>query len=182
VHCLQYFRAHAQAGTRSSSIFYLTVALTPLLAKDANNIDQGRVINIASVAGLDPVAEGRAFGEADRGLWSYNSSKAAAIHLSKTLAVTLATKYITVNAICPGVYASQMTSFGLSKNANHITNAYPMGRIGPPEDIAGLVLFLSSRVGAHVSGSFIESDGGALNSGKGYRTKVDGSDGEKAKL
>lgn len=52
-----------------------------------------------------------------------------------------------------------MTAFGLSKNKDHITNAYPMGRIGTPEDIGGLVIFLSSRAGAHISGSFIESDG-----------------------
>lgn len=52
-----------------------------------------------------------------------------------------------------------MTAYGLSKNKDHITSAYPMGRIGTPEDIAGLVLFLTSRAGAHVSGSFIESDG-----------------------
>ncbi|KAK9894093.1 NAD(P)-binding protein [Cystobasidium minutum MCA 4210] len=159
------------------SLFYLTVALTPLLAKNANNIDPGRVINIASVAGLDPVAEGTSLGESDHGLWSYNTSKAAAIHLTKSLAATLSTKYITVNAICPGVYASKMTAYGLSRNKDHITNAYPMGRIGTPEDIAGLVLFLTSRAGAHVSGSFIESDGGALNSGKGYRKEP-----EKAKL
>lgn len=134
------------------------------------------------MAGLDPVAEGTSLGESDHGLWSYNTSKAAAIvsaspsrpvlqhrltasvpsllqHLTKSLAATLSTKYITVNAICPGVYASKMTAYGLSRNKDHITNAYPMGRIGTPEDIAGLVLFLTSRAGAHVSGSFIESDG-----------------------
>jgi len=162
------------------SIFYLTVALTPLLAKGSNNIDPGRVINIASVAGLDPVSEGTALGEADHGLWSYNSSKASAIHLSKSLAATLARKFITVNAICPGVYASRMTSFGLAKNSEHITNAYPMGRIGTPEDISGLVLFLTSRAGSHISGTFIETDGGALNSGGGYRKPTDTK--EKAKL
>jgi len=160
------------------SIFYLTVALTPLLAKDADNMDPGRVINIASVAGLDPVAEGTALGTADSGLWSYNSSKAAAIHLSRSLAATLAKKFITVNAICPGVYASRMTAYGLKQNKDHITNAYPMGRIGTPEDIAGLVIFLSSRAGAHISGTYVETDGGALNSGRGYRQPAE----EKAKL
>jgi len=154
------------------SIFYLTSALTPLLAKGSNNLDPGRVINIASVAGLDPVAEGTSLGEANHGLWSYNASKASAIHLSKSLAATLGDKFITVNAICPGVYASRMTAYGLSQNKDHITNAYPMGRIGTPEDIAGLVIFLSSRAGAHISGSFIETDGGALNAGRGYRKKA----------
>jgi len=152
------------------SIFFMTVALTPLLEKGANNLDPGRVVNIASVAGLDAVAEGTALGTSDTGLWSYNSSKAAAIHLTKTLAATLARRYITVNAICPGVYASRMTAYGLKENGDHIKNAYPMGRIGTPEDIAGLLIFLSSRAGAHISGTFIESDGGALNAGRGYKT------------
>ncbi|CAD6563665.1 MAG: hypothetical protein CYPHOPRED_000016 [Cyphobasidiales sp. Tagirdzhanova-0007] len=163
------------------SIFYLTVALTPLLAKNATNLDPGRIINIASVAGLDSQAEGTALGDADMGLWSYNSSKAAAIHLTKILAVTLAGKMVTANAICPGVYASRMTAYGLTKNQAHITDAYPMGRIGTPEDIGGLVLFLASRAGAHISGSFIESDGGALNAGRGYRTRVE-PDKKQAKL
>ena len=82
-------------------------------------------------------------------------------HLTKTLAATLARRYITVNAICPGVYASRMTAYGLKENGDHIKNAYPMGRIGTPEDIAGLLIFLSSRAGAHISGTFIESDGGS---------------------
>lgn len=73
-----------------------------------------------------------------------------------------------------------MTAYGLSQNASHITSAYPMGRIGTPEDIAGLVLFLSSRAGAHISGTFVETDGGALNAGRGYREKVPEESGGKA--
>lgn len=94
-------------------------------------------------------------------------------HLTKTLASTLASKRICVNAICPGVYASRMTAFGLKTNKEGISAAYPMGRIGTPEDIGGLVLFLTSRAGAHISGTFIETDGGALNAGRGYRSKAD---------
>lgn len=73
-----------------------------------------------------------------------------------------------------------MTAYGLKQNSDHITNAYPMGRIGTPEDISGLVLFLTSRAGSHISGTFIETDGGALNAGKGYRKPSD--DEGKAKL
>ncbi|KAL7006039.1 hypothetical protein EMMF5_004377 [Cystobasidiomycetes sp. EMM_F5] len=160
-------------ATNVKSLFYLTVALTPLLAKDSDNINPGRVINIASVAGLDAVTEGTSLASEGMGLWSYNTSKAAAIHLTKTLASTLASKRICVNAICPGVYASRMTAFGLKTNKEGISAAYPMGRIGTPEDIGGLVLFLTSRAGAHISGTFIETDGGALNAGRGYRSKAD---------
>ena len=66
-----------------------------------------------------------------------------------------------------------MTAFGLKANKEGITGAYPMGRIGTPEDIGGLLLMLVSRAGSHISGTFIESDGGALNAGRGYRSKPD---------
>lgn len=58
------------------SIFYLTAALTPLLVKDSNNRAPGRVINISSVASLDPRAEGSTLADEGDGLYSYNVSKA----------------------------------------------------------------------------------------------------------
>ena len=101
---------------RSIKIWYLTsfsivtAGLTPLLAKDATSTMPGRVINISSVASLDPKAEETSLGAANAGLWSYNASKAAANHLTSTLAVSLGPKMITVNAILPGVFPSKMTA------------------------------------------------------------------------
>lgn len=108
-------------------------------------------------------------------MWSYNTSKAAAIHLSKTLAVTLGPRYVTVNTICPGVYPSKMTAYGIKENEKALSASQPMGRVGTPEDMAGLVLFLSSRAAAHLSGVVIETDGGARMSGRGAMSEKQAS-------
>ncbi|EGG04564.1 uncharacterized protein MELLADRAFT_37249 [Melampsora larici-populina 98AG31] len=138
-------------GMNVKSIFYMTSELTSLLAKDATNIDPGRVIIISSVAGVASIAESTGLGAQGHGLWSYNASKAAAISLSNNLAVTLGPKFITVNAICPGVYPSRMTAYGMKVAGDALAQSHPMGRYGTPEDMAGIFLFLTSRAGAHIS-------------------------------
>ncbi|EUC67023.1 defects in morphology protein 1precursor [Rhizoctonia solani AG-3 Rhs1AP] len=150
------------------SLFYMTSGLSELLQKDATALDPGRVVNISSVAGKDPVAHDTGLANKGQGLWSYNTSKAAANHLTTTMAVTLAPKFITVNAILPGVYPSKMTAFGFSKAAGALAKSHPMGRVGAPTDMAGLFLFLVSPGGAHITGAHIESDGGSRISGRGY--------------
>lgn len=69
----------------------------------ATNLDPGRVINISSMAGISPIADELSLGSEGHGLWSYHTSKAAANHLTQSLAVTLAKKCICVNAIMPGM-------------------------------------------------------------------------------
>ncbi|KAH9464911.1 hypothetical protein MJO29_001417 [Puccinia striiformis f. sp. tritici] len=149
------------------SVFYMTSELTPELAKDANNIDPGRVIVMSSAAALHYNAETlRKFDISGKGNWSYKASKASAMNLSTTLAVTLGPKFITVNAICPGFYPSEMTQPLYATIGDSIDKEHPMGRSGTPEDIAGVFLFLTSRAGAHVSANHILSDGGAIAAGK----------------
>ncbi|GAA95456.1 uncharacterized protein L969DRAFT_15376 [Mixia osmundae IAM 14324] len=155
-----------------NSLFFVTAGLTELLAKDADNINPGRVINIASVAARDARTEDTGLSDPGVGLWSYNTSKAAAVHLTSQLCVTLSKRYITVNAILPGVYPSKMTAHGLSKHEEALAKGHPMGRIGTAEDMAGLLLFLCSRAGAHVSGESIATDGGATVAGAGCFTKL----------
>lgn len=92
-------------------------------------------------------------------------AKAAAIHLTKMTASKLAPKNIMVNVICPGVFPSRMTNFGLEKYGKALTAGQPTGRIGKPSDFGGLVLFLSSKASAHMTGNAIEIDGGATLSG-----------------
>ncbi|KAH6625724.1 hypothetical protein C7974DRAFT_275760, partial [Boeremia exigua] len=131
------------------SIFYMTVELEPLLRKGANADSPGRVINIASMAGIQTldVTTGAAGGlsKPGHGTFSYGPAKAAAIHLTKMTASKLAPKNIMVNVICPGVFPSRMTNFGLEKFGKTLTAGQPTGRIGKPSDFGGLVLFLSSR-------------------------------------
>lgn len=149
------------------AVFYMTSELTPELSKDATNIDPGRTVVISSAAAFNFNTQPlRAFGIEGKGNWSYKASKASALSLSTNLAVTLGPKCITVNAICPGFYRSDMTQALFDKIGDSIDKEHPMGRSGTPEDIAGLFLFLTSRAGAHVSGTHILSDGGAVVAGK----------------
>lgn len=143
------------------SIFYMTAGLTELLAKDATNMDPGRVINISSTASVDPTCEG-SLSEAGNGTWSYQPSKAAANHLTSALALKLGPRHITVNAILPGLFPSKMTAFGIRKTGEDSFNAsQPTGRFGRVEDAAGLALFLASPASAHITGTHTLLDGGA---------------------
>lgn len=92
----------------------------------------------------------------------------------------LAPKHIMVNVICPGVFPSRMTNFGLEKYADILTAGQPTGRIGKPSDFGGLVLFLSSSGSAHMTGNAIEVDGGATLTG--WRGKISASAGGESKL
>jgi len=143
------------------SIFYMTAGLTDLLAKNATNLDPGRVINISSTASVYPASEG-SLSDAGNGTWSYQPSKAAVNHLTSALALKLAPQQITVNAILPGVFPSKMTAFGIRKAGEEAFNdKQPTGRFGQAEDIAGLALFLASPASAHVTGTDTILDGGS---------------------
>lgn len=109
------------------AIWYLTAALTPLLVKNSDALHPGRVINISSVAGLDPKTENGTLSDAGTGVYSYSVSKAAVNHLTSIQAVSLATKFVTVNAILPGVFPSKMTAFGLAKQSDKIIEQQPTG-------------------------------------------------------
>jgi NAD(P)-dependent dehydrogenase (short-subunit alcohol dehydrogenase family) len=134
-----------------------------------------RVINVASVAGLittDPTAgdEG-GLAAPGSGTYSYGPSKAACIHLSKQQASKLAPDNVMVNCIAPGVFPSRMTSYGVDKYLDTLIQGQPTRRIGKPTDFAGLVLFLSSRASAHITGNVIAIDGGSMNAGGRGRAK-----------
>lgn len=99
-------------------------------------------------------------------------SKAACIHLTKMQASKLAPKNIMVNVICPGVFPSRMTNFGLDKYMDTLVSGQPTGRIGKPSDFGGLVLFLSSAGSAHMTGNVLEIDGGSTLTGfRGKRSE-----------
>ncbi|TRM57803.1 rhamnolipids biosynthesis 3-oxoacyl-reductase [Schizophyllum amplum] len=143
------------------SIFYMTAGLADMLAEGATAMDPGRVINISSTASVDPHAEG-SLSQEGNGTWSYQPSKAAANHLTSVLANKLAPRLVTVNAILPGVFPSKMTAFGFDTVGEEgFATIQPTGRVGKPQDIAGLALFFASPASAHVTGGHIIVDGGA---------------------
>ncbi|KAF1917245.1 hypothetical protein BDU57DRAFT_513385 [Ampelomyces quisqualis] len=151
------------------NIFYMTVEMEPLLLKGATAEKPGRVINIASMAGIQTLdvttGEGGGLSKPGHGTFSYGPAKAACIHLTKMTASKLAPKNIMVNVICPGVFPSRMTNFGLDKYKEALESAQPTGRIGKPSDFGGLCLFLASSGSAHMTGNALEIDGGATLSG-----------------
>lgn len=100
--------------------------------------------------------------------FSYSTSKAAAIHLAKNLAVALGPRHIVTNAIAPGFYPSKMASglIDIEGGADKLAANNPNGKLGEPEDFAALAVFLCSRGASHVNGAVITSDGGAVLKGK----------------
>ncbi|MCP1200341.1 SDR family oxidoreductase [Notoacmeibacter sp. MSK16QG-6] len=136
-----------------AAIFHLTRNLTPLLEAAASDDDPARIVNIGSVMGTQPIADGA---------YSYTASKAAVHHLTRTLANEFADRRITVNAFAPGPFRSRMTAFATAtdEQAETIGNRVPLGRIGAPDDMAGAILYLCSRAGAYVTGAILPLDGG----------------------
>ncbi len=144
--------------TNLEGIFHLTVGLLPALRAAAGAEDPARVINIGSVDGIRvPLVEN----------YSYSASKAAVHMLTRHLAKRLAGEHITVNAIAPGPFDSKMMAFLLDtpEKRAEVERHIPLGRIGRPDDAAGLTLFLASRAGSYLTGTVIPLDGGLTGCG-----------------
>ncbi|KAK2813700.1 hypothetical protein FQN50_000098 [Emmonsiellopsis sp. PD_5] len=144
------------------SVFYTVQKFAPLLEARGTLRDPSKVIITASVAGIGLGDVG------DNATFSYSISKAAAIHLAKNLAVALGPRHIVTNAIAPGFYPSKLASglIDIQGGPEKLASENPNRKLGQPEDIAGLVVFLASRAAGHINGATITSDGGAVLLGK----------------
>jgi NAD(P)-dependent dehydrogenase (short-subunit alcohol dehydrogenase family) len=131
--------------------FYLTRAFLPLLEAAGTHDDPARVINVGSIDGL------RVPGLPT---YAYSASKAGLHHLTRVLARELGPRHVTVNAIAPGPFESKMMAATLDAFGEAIAEAAPLRRIGRPDDMAGVAIYLSSRAGAYVTGAVIPVDGG----------------------
>jgi NAD(P)-dependent dehydrogenase (short-subunit alcohol dehydrogenase family) len=144
--------------TNVEGVFHLTVALLGELRAAASAEEPARVVNIGSVDGLRvPSMEN----------YSYSASKAAVHMLTRHLAKRLAPEHITVNAIAPGPFESKMLAFVLEnpEGREMLEQMVPLQRMGHPDDMAGLILFLCSRAGSYLTGAVIPLDGGITGCG-----------------
>jgi NAD(P)-dependent dehydrogenase (short-subunit alcohol dehydrogenase family) len=146
--------------TNVKGVFFLTQRLLPLLEAAATAADPARVINVGSVDGIKtPTFDN----------WSYGPSKAALHFLTRQLAAGLVKRNVLVNAIAPGPFPTWMLSTGIGTGGDvegtdweALGRVVPRGRVGTPEDIAGLAIFLASRAGAFTVGEVISCDGGIV--------------------
>jgi 3-oxoacyl-[acyl-carrier protein] reductase len=110
----------------------------------------GRVINISSVAALT----------GNRGQANYAAAKAGLHGATKSLAIELASRGVTVNAVAPGIIATSMSADAFPREA--IERLVPMKRAGTPEEVAALVGFLASDAAAYISGQIISVNGAMI--------------------
>jgi NAD(P)-dependent dehydrogenase (short-subunit alcohol dehydrogenase family) len=146
--------------TNVKGVFFLTQKLLPLLRAAGTAEDPARVINVGSIDGIKvPIFD----------TFSYGPSKAAVHHLTRVLAAHLVKQNILVNAIAPGPFPTWMLSTGVGGGGDveatdwdAVGRGNPRARVGTPEDIAGIAIFLSSRAGAYTVGEVITCDGGSV--------------------
>ena len=131
-------------------------ALSQLVAKQSMIPNKyGRIINVASIAGLSGNGPG------SMQTIAYNTSKGAAVNFTRTLAGEWGKYGITVNAIAPGFFPSKMTK-GLLQHMgeDNIAARAPLSRIGDDEDLKGAAVLFASDAGKHITGQILAVDGG----------------------
>jgi meso-butanediol dehydrogenase / (S,S)-butanediol dehydrogenase / diacetyl reductase len=135
--------------------FLLTQAVASQMARSPQG---GRIVNVSSTAGLLP----------NHFALAYSVSKAALIHMTRTLAKELGKDNITVNCVCPGIVRtplheayhhsqSELEEFYAKRGA-----AFPLGRVGEPQDVAGSIRFFLSPEASWITGDVLVVDGGRL--------------------
>jgi 3-oxoacyl-[acyl-carrier protein] reductase len=110
----------------------------------------GKIVNVSSVSAS----------KGGRGQTNYAASKGAIESLTRALAVELAPKRITVNAVAPGVIETELSGDLLASAAEEVKGKILLGRFGRPGDVAPAVLFLASRFGDYITGEVLHIDGG----------------------
>ena len=138
--------------TNVNGTFYVSRAVGLVMIQQGRG---GRMINIASVAGL------RGSDPRIMQTLPYNTTKGAVVNFTRDLAVKLAEYQITVNAICPGFFPTKMTASTLENRGELIKESIPLRRLGGPDDLKGLAVLLASPASAYITGQVIAVDGGA---------------------
>jgi 3-oxoacyl-[acyl-carrier protein] reductase len=123
--------------------------MQPVIMPMIRRRQPGRVVTLSSVSGV----------AGNRGQVNYSAAKAGIIGATKALAIELASRHITVNCVAPGLIRTDMTTTAPIEEALKLI---PAGRIGEPEEVAGIVAFLMSREAAYITRQVIGVNGGLV--------------------
>lgn len=136
-------------GVNLKGPFLLARAALPHLSADG-----GSILNVSSIGGVKP----------ETGLGLYSVSKAALLSLTQVMAAEWSRHGVRANAICPGLIRTQLSEplWADERTLGRFTRGLPAGRIGVPEDLAGLAVFLASDASAYCTGGVFTADGGYL--------------------
>jgi len=134
--------------TNLYSVFYVTKAVVPMMTKER----WGRIVNISSVVAFT----------GNPGQANYAAAKAGVVGFSKTLALELAGRNITVNVVAPGYIETDMTSSLPEKVKKAFLENIPLKRPGTPEEVAKLVAFLAGEDASYITGTVFHINGGLL--------------------
>lgn len=136
----------AVTDTNLKGTFLMTKAVSRQMLKQRS----GRIVNLASVVGI----------AGNAGQVNYSASKAGIIGLTKSFALEVAAKGITVNAVAPGFIKTDMTDAMTDAAKENVQGSIPLGRMGTPEDVADVIAFLAGDESRYVTGQTICVDGG----------------------
>jgi 3-oxoacyl-[acyl-carrier protein] reductase len=139
----------AVVRTNLDGVFFFTRAVAPFMRAQ----EYGKIVNLTSVHGI----------RSEFGISNYASSKAGLIGFTRSSAVELGSRNINVNAVAPGyIRTTRLTAAVPSEILDKAREQAVLGRLGDPQDVAGVVLFLCSEVARHITGAVIPVDGGYL--------------------
>jgi NAD(P)-dependent dehydrogenase (short-subunit alcohol dehydrogenase family) len=135
--------------TNLNGAFYMIRAVAPVFRRQAD----GKIVNISSVHGI----------RSEFGLANYSASKAGLLGLTRSAALELGPSNVNVNAVAPGyIRTTRLTSAVPPEILDRARDKSALGRLGDPQDVANVVLFLCSEYARHITGAVIPVDGGHL--------------------
>lgn len=137
------------AGVNLGGTLYMSQAVVPAMRARG----KGSIVNMASVSGQ---RGGGIFGGPH-----YAAAKAGIMGLTKAMARELAGEGVRVNAVCPGLIDTDITTGMPNSQRQNLIASIPMGRIGVPDDVAGCVLFLACDLSAYCTGTEVDVNGGS---------------------
>jgi 3-oxoacyl-[acyl-carrier protein] reductase len=140
----------ATIDTNLTAAFFCIQAVIPAMKKQS----YGRIINVSSLAGRSVSTLGGAH---------YTSSKAGMLGLTRAAAKELGVHGITVNAVCPGLFDTELTHANATpERLDAVRQNFPVARLGKPEEVADLICFLAGESAAYITGASFDINGGSL--------------------